>query len=164
MNTPTTFAPPERSTAFRVSDPEREQTVEFLRENLLAGRLNLDEFETRTEEAWAARYVPGLWHAVRELPVPAAPAPVPPGRPPEAVGSLVLSMISATVLLCSFGLLFFVALPLSVAGWLMGRGVRRNPAIANGRSMARAGEIVGALTTVIICLGLSAVVGAVAIG
>ena len=57
-----------------------------------------------------------------------------------------------------------MALPLSVAGWLMGRGVRRNPAIANGRSMARAGEIVGVLTTVIMCLGMSAVVVAVAVG
>ncbi len=163
MNTPTTFAPPERSTAFRVSDSEREQAVEFLRESLLAGRLNLDEFETRTEEAWAARYVPALWHVVRELPVLAAPAPTPAERPPESVGSLVLSLIGATVLLCSFGLLFFVALPLSAVGWSMGRRVRRNPAITKGRSMARAGEIVGAVATVVICLGLSAVVVAVAV-
>lgn len=154
---PTYFAPPAGALAVRVSDPEREHTVSVLREHWMVGRLNLEELEARTEEAWAARDVSDLWGAVRDLPAPGGPvaAPARAGRPPEAVGSIVLSLIGATVLLCSFGLLFFVALPLLGVGWTMGRGVRHDPAVTDGRSMARTGEIIGAIGTVVIGLGLA---------
>ncbi|MBV9367359.1 MAG: DUF1707 and DUF2154 domain-containing protein [Solirubrobacterales bacterium] len=41
--------------AERVSDAEREQTVVWLRAHLLAGRLTLEEFSERVEQAYAAR-------------------------------------------------------------------------------------------------------------
>ena len=39
----------------RLSDAERDQTVEWLRDHLLAGRLTLEEFSERVDEAYAAR-------------------------------------------------------------------------------------------------------------
>jgi hypothetical protein len=59
----------------RVSDAEREQTVETLREHLLAGRLTLDEFSERAELAYEAKTARDLVRVAEDL--PAAPA----GRP-----------------------------------------------------------------------------------
>jgi hypothetical protein len=56
----------------RVSDLEREQTVELLREALLAGRLTLDEFSERVDSAYGARFGAELERAREELPEPAA--------------------------------------------------------------------------------------------
>ena len=39
----------------RLSDAERDQTVEWLRDHLLAGRLTLEEFSERVDQAYAAR-------------------------------------------------------------------------------------------------------------
>lgn len=166
MNASPTFAPPANAVPLRASDTEREQTVGILREHWVAGRLSLSELEARSQEAWAADYVPDLWRAVRELPVPQPPTTgvIRAGRPPEAIGSIVLSVIGASVLLLSFGLLFIVALPVSTAGWALGRRVRRNPAIENGRAMALAGEVLGACGTVFACLALAACTAMVAGG
>jgi Domain of unknown function (DUF1707)/Cell wall-active antibiotics response 4TMS YvqF len=56
----------------RVSDLEREQTVELLREALLAGRLTLDEFSERVDSAYGARLGAELERARADLPGPAA--------------------------------------------------------------------------------------------
>jgi Domain of unknown function (DUF1707)/Cell wall-active antibiotics response 4TMS YvqF len=53
----------------RVSDADRETTVLSLREDLLAGRLTLDEFSERVELAYRARTGHDLVHAREELPV-----------------------------------------------------------------------------------------------
>ena len=44
--------------AHRLSDADREQTVVYLREHLLAGRLTLDEFSDRVEIVYGARFGP----------------------------------------------------------------------------------------------------------
>ncbi|MBA3305085.1 MAG: DUF1707 domain-containing protein [Thermoleophilaceae bacterium] len=158
MNAATTFAPPANAVPLRVSDGDREQTVGILREHWMAGRLTLSELEDRSQEAWSAFYVDDLWRAVRELPVPEPPAPVPvrAGRPAEAIWSIVLSALGATVLFLSMGIGFLMALPLSATGWAVGRGVRRDPAVSKGRSLALAGETLGIVGTVLACLALTA--------
>jgi hypothetical protein len=52
----------------RVSDAEREQTVVALRDDLLAGRLTLEEFSERVEIAYQARIGQELVDARRNLP------------------------------------------------------------------------------------------------
>jgi Domain of unknown function (DUF1707)/Cell wall-active antibiotics response 4TMS YvqF len=65
--------------ALRVSDTDRERAVASLREHLSAGRLTLDEFTERVEEAYAARTSAELERVGRELPA-AAPARARRGR------------------------------------------------------------------------------------
>lgn len=70
--------------AGRVSDVEREETVAALREDLLDGRLTLDEFSERVGAAYQARTGQELLAvrhdlpAVQKAPLPPASAPVPP--------------------------------------------------------------------------------------
>lgn len=52
----------------RVSDADRERVVEQLRAHHADGRIALDEFTERVEEAYRARTVADLQHALRELP------------------------------------------------------------------------------------------------
>jgi DUF1707 SHOCT-like domain/Cell wall-active antibiotics response LiaF, C-terminal len=62
--------------AVRASDAEREQTVALLRDATAEGRLTLDEFSQRVEEAYAAKTHNALESLTVDLPtpVPAAPA------------------------------------------------------------------------------------------
>jgi hypothetical protein len=59
----------------RVSDAEREEVVERLREHTAAGRLTPEELDERIDEAYAARTRGELDRVMRELPV--RPPPVP---------------------------------------------------------------------------------------
>lgn len=52
-----------------VPDAERERVIALLREQAGEGRLDLDEFGARLDEAYQATTVDGLRHALRELPV-----------------------------------------------------------------------------------------------
>jgi hypothetical protein len=63
----------------RVSDQDREQAVLSLRDDLLAGRLTLDEFAERVEVAYRATVGQELAHVRRDLPDP-QPAIVGSGR------------------------------------------------------------------------------------
>ena len=77
--------------AVRVSDADREATVEALREHYFAGRLDVDEFTERVEQAYGARTLEELEQVERELPSPAHAAPARrkpwllPGNEPFAV-------------------------------------------------------------------------------
>lgn len=57
----------------RASDAEREQAVVSLRESCAAGRLTLEEFMARVDEAYAARTLDELEDVLRELPREASP-------------------------------------------------------------------------------------------
>jgi Domain of unknown function (DUF1707)/2TM domain len=57
----------------RVSDAEREEVVERLREHTAAGRLTPQELDERIDEAYAARTRGELDGVMRELPVSAPP-------------------------------------------------------------------------------------------
>ena len=65
----------------RVSDDEREQTVVSLRDDLLAGRLTLDEFAQRVELAYQARVSQDLVRVREDLPEAASTEVSRPGRP-----------------------------------------------------------------------------------
>lgn len=151
-------APPP-TTAHRASDAEREQTVEILREHHLAGRLTSEEFEDRADAAWHARFVPELWHTLRELPV--GPAATPPMRPRaksaptpsgRAIVALVLGLIAASLLVFTVGIAFPLALPVSVGAWVVGRRARLAAADEgperNSRGVALTGEVLGGVCTV----------------
>jgi uncharacterized protein DUF1707 len=71
-----------------VSDLEREEAVAALREDLLAGRLTLDEFSERVDIAYRARVGADLARARQALPG-AAPSPArPPGRRSRVTAAL----------------------------------------------------------------------------
>jgi Domain of unknown function (DUF1707) len=143
--------------ALLVSDREREYTVDLLRGHWLAGRLTAEEFEERVGEASRARFAADLWHALRFLPVETPPAPTAPPRPPappapaksrSGGASLALGISALCLLFLSFGLLFFVTLPLGIAAWAVGRDARRSvPPGAGG--MAVAGEALGIAATLL---------------
>ena len=126
--------------------------MSLLREHLLSGRLTAEEFEQRVDEAWRARFAGDLWHALRWLPVEAPP--VQPGPPPDrakdrsATASLVLGISALCLLFLSFGLLFFLAFPMALTAWALGREARRSgPPEARGR--VRAGEVLGIAGTLL---------------
>jgi hypothetical protein len=59
----------------RVSDAERERTVESLREHLVQGRLSLEEFTSRMTSAYAATTSAELATLESDLPTAATPVP-----------------------------------------------------------------------------------------
>ena len=68
----------EQLPAVRASDAEREHVIAELREHATEGRLTLEEFSQRVDEAYAARTVAELEQVKRELPsLSALPATVP---------------------------------------------------------------------------------------
>ncbi len=145
--------------ALLVSDSEREYTVGLLRGHLLSGRLTTEEFEQRVDEAWRARFATDLWRALRALPAPAPPAPAaPPARSRSGTPSLVLGIVALCLFFFSFGLLFFVTLPMAITAWALGRSARRSGA----RGAAVAGEalgIAGTLLSLMPLLGVLALLG-----
>jgi len=140
-------APTSQQPPLRASDAEREQSLEWLREHWLAGRLTLEEYEERCDEVHGARYLHELAHTARELPMaPPVARPIPPRQSSGAVASFILGLTAMTLLLFSAGLLFVIALPMSVPAWVMGRNVRRSR-IDDRRQIAVAGEVMGAIAT-----------------
>lgn len=162
---PTTLRVPAQTALIRASDADRKKALALLRAHWLAGRLTLEEYEQRCDEATAGRFLEDLRHAVRELPYPlpeegppasAAPEPV---RRSSAILSLVLGALSLGVAGMSFGMLFVVTLPVSTWAWQIGRRVRRasQPDMpADVRVVASVGEALGIVATAIGCMALTA--------
>jgi hypothetical protein len=143
--------------AFLVSDHEREYTVDLLRGHWLSGRLTAEEFEQRVDEAWRARFTADLWQALRALPAPAPPPSfAPPAKSHSATASLVLGVVAICMLFLSFGLLFFVTLPMAITAWGLGREARR-AAPPGGRGKAAAGEALGIAGTLLSLLPLAVI-------
>jgi hypothetical protein len=137
--------------------------VGLLRGHLLSGRLTAEEFEQRVGEAWRARFAGDLWDALRWLPVEAPPAPPPPPAPAKdrsGTASLVLGVAAICLLFVSFGLLFFVTLPLAITAWALGREARRS-APPGRRGTAAAGEALGIAGTLLSLMPLVAFAGLV---
>lgn len=63
----------------RIGDDEREAAVTALGEHYAAGRLTKEEFDERSEQAWAARTASALMPLFADLPRPQAAATAPPG-------------------------------------------------------------------------------------
>jgi Domain of unknown function (DUF1707) len=139
-----------------VSDREREYTVALLRRHWLSGRLTAEEFEQRVAEAWQARFADDLWRALRWLPVENPPAPPPRSRSGGA--SLALGLCAVCLLFVSFGLLFFLTLPMGIAAWALGREARRS-APPGLRGNAVAGEALGIAVTLLSLMPFVALAG-----
>ena len=56
----------------RASDADRERVALVLRDAMVEGRLTLDEFAARLEQAYDAKTTPQLEALTRDLPAPAA--------------------------------------------------------------------------------------------
>jgi Domain of unknown function (DUF1707) len=151
--------------ALLVSDREREYTVGLLRGHWLSGRLTADEFEQRVDEAWRARFAADLWQALRALPAPTpAPAPsfAPPAKARSGTAPLVLGIVALCLFFFSFGLLFFVTLPMAITAWALGRSARRSGAggtAAAGEALGVAGTVLSLLPFAAIAALLGALVG-----
>jgi hypothetical protein len=158
--------------AIRASDADRDKALGLLRDHWLAGRLTLDEYEERCDEAAGGRFLTDLERALRELPYPlpehaplvAAPAAGPtaaPAAPPgpdleaRAVLALTLGILSLAGVVLSLGMLFVLTLPASTWAWTLGRRSRRGTR-GPVRVIAGVAEALGILATVIACLPLAA--------
>lgn len=86
-----TLGGPDRSPELRVSDRERQWTVDVLRKHTAEGRLELDEFSDRVTGAYAARTKAELEALTADLPV-AAPVPVGPAAPKRRVSRVIAFM------------------------------------------------------------------------
>lgn len=153
--------------AIRASDGDRERAIELLREHWLAGRLTLEEYEQRCDEAAGGRFLDDLTSALRELPLaprePAVTAAQPPPVAPAATArqtggaaaAIALGALSLLGALLSFGMLFVLTLPASTWAWSLGRRARR---VTSGptRTLATVGEVLGIVATAIGCLALTA--------
>jgi hypothetical protein len=74
----------EQPPRLRASDADRERTVARLRRHHVDGRLDLEEFQQRVEQAYGARTVDELDRLMRDLPAEVAPDPTPAARPVAA--------------------------------------------------------------------------------
>jgi hypothetical protein len=146
--------------ALLVSDREREYTVGLLRGHLLSGRLTAEEFEQRVGEAWRARFAADLWQALRWLPVDVPPVPQAQPKRRSGTAPLVLGIAAICLFFMSFGLLFFVTLPMAITAWALGREARRS-APPGGGGAAKAGELLGIAGTLLSLMPLVAIVGLV---
>jgi hypothetical protein len=165
------------SGGLRASDADRETAIGLLRDHWLAGRLTLDEYEERCEEATGAAFIDELRWSVRELPYPLpehgvggpAPAPPPavqtpaaPATRPAAQGTgAILSVVFGTIAMAVAWVpfLFMLSLPLSISAWALGRRVRRTDrdlVRSDIRTTAIVGEAFGVLATLVGVLWLTA--------
>jgi hypothetical protein len=67
---------PTQDRTLRASDADREQVVDQLEQHTIAGRLTTDEFEERTQQAYAAKTMGELDALHRDLPAVAATSAV----------------------------------------------------------------------------------------
>ena len=129
----------------------------LLRGHWLSGRLTAEEFEQRVGEAWRARYSPDLWQALRALPVEAPPVPQVPAKSRSGALPLALGLAAICLLFVSFGLLFFITLPLAITAWALGREARRSAPPGRGGT-AKAAEALGIAGTLLSLMPFTGIV------
>jgi hypothetical protein len=112
----------------RVSDAERGRVIEVLKQHAAEGRLTLEEFEARVDEALAARTGTDLRVVLRELPVPeAAPVRRRPALPVAVPALPVIVMVVVFISLLA-GRLFLLPLVFVAFFWFpIGAGRHRRP-------------------------------------
>jgi len=93
--TPISAFPAESAPArTRVGDADREAVGGVLRTHFADGRLDVDEFSERLDEAWKAETVAELKHVLRDLPAPARSEPPRP-RPARGSSARVMHRLAA---------------------------------------------------------------------
>jgi hypothetical protein len=111
----------------RVSDAERQATAEQLQAHFAAGRLDMDEYEERLQQALGARTRGELDDLLKDLPRTNA-GPVRPPRPHLFFVPLLIAIIALVVLTAAFGVahgFFFPWWIIPVAFFLWSRHWRR---------------------------------------
>jgi hypothetical protein len=86
----------ERSPELRAGDADRERVAARLRENLVAGRLTLDEFSERLDSAYGSRTIAELEELTRDLPQTSAPLPAQTRRTPTRWSVAVMGSVERT--------------------------------------------------------------------
>lgn len=89
----------------RIGTTERERAAERLAENLRAGRLEMDEYDERVQQAYAARTASDLQPLFADLPAEQALRPTVTGRRLPRPSARVLFVVLAVL---AFGALAFV--------------------------------------------------------
>jgi hypothetical protein len=99
-NLPGQAGPPGRPPELRVSDADREQVAETLRQAAGEGRLTMDELDERLSSAYAAKTFSDLAPLTSDLPGVAGPrpAPVPGGRVLDRVGGSGTSHVAVAIM------------------------------------------------------------------
>lgn len=100
----------------RVSDAERQQTIDQLTRHTADGRLSLDEFEGRVDEVMRARTFPELAATLRDLPQVVRPGPRRPSTRKVSVPLLMAALVVAVALIPE-GLIWLL---IPVAIWSFG--------------------------------------------
>jgi hypothetical protein len=112
----------------RVSDSERNQVIEVLKQHAAQGRLTLEEFEARVDETLAARTGTDLRLVLRELPVPQTE--IVHRRPARPVAVPAVAVIAMLVVFISLVAGHFFLLPLVFVAFFwfpMGAARHRRP-------------------------------------
>lgn len=92
---------PHDRSRMRISDAERDQVAEVLREAAAEGRITLDELDERLDTTYAAKTYADLEPLTADLPATDGTTPVPPGRLARATSSsppLVINSKGGTVI------------------------------------------------------------------
>ena len=112
----------------RVSDAERNRVIEVLKQHAAEGRLTLEEFEARVDEALVARTGTDLRLVLRELPVPQTePVRRRPGLP-VAVPAIPLIVMVVVFISLAAGHFFLLPLVFVAFFWFpIGVGRHRRP-------------------------------------
>jgi hypothetical protein len=168
----TTITTTSQNGALRASDADRDKALGLLRDHWLAGRLSVDEYEARCEEAAGGCFIGELRWSLRELPYPlpehgvaglthAPPATpiVAPPRAPETKAILSVVLGAGSVFSAWVPFFFLATLPVSLFAWWCGRRVSRadRALVHSGiRTTAAVGEVFAIIGTVMSLLALGA--------
>jgi hypothetical protein len=122
--------PPQPATTagdFRVSDAERQDVIDQLRRHTGAGRLTLDEFESRLDEVMHAKTAGELSAALRELPPPPRPDHTTYRRPawPRIPVPFMILGVLFVLSLAGGHPIFWILIPFAFC-WFGGRGRRHH--------------------------------------
>jgi hypothetical protein len=134
------------------SDAEREAIVARLQAATSEGRLRLDEFSDRVDQAYAARTRGELARVIQDLPVPLPPPPAYP-PPPPMVGTNTPALLSLIFGIVSIPSLTLVVMPFGIVAIVLGIvGLHRAQPMqssSRGRGPAVAGLVLGSVTTLV---------------
>jgi len=149
----------------RVSSAERDRAIDVLKSGYAEGRLTKEEYDSRADQALAARTLGDLARVTADLPGGHLAQPAWPGAPGAPAGTNSLAIAS---LACGIGQLFLGPLstfPAIVLGHMARREIRRTG--ENGKGMATAGLVLGwtgFAFLVLACLFIVVIISAIARG